>query len=304
MQRTLSVLSTAIVILGLFGTSAFAQTPAPAPPPGAAEFAQGWKLDQGIGTSVNTPDAIRFYREAAANGNVLARARLARIYQSGNGVVADPMEATRFANGILPDLVKLAQANDPTAEAILGSMCVDGLGVAQDPAVGLQWLLCGAHDGSALAQYYLGVVYENGEGVAPNWSLAAQWYGKAANQGNAISQAYLGDMYRKGQGVPQSDAEAIRLYKLAVAQNQMHAETNLGWMYQYGCGVPQNSAEAARLYRLAADQNFAIAETNLGVCYEDGCGVPQDVNQAILWYRRAAAQGDRIAIRALRRLGC
>ena len=303
MLRTLSVLSPVLVLLGLVNTPTFGQTPA-APQPGADLFAQAWKLDQGIGMPIDTPEAVRLYRDAASKGNVLAKARLARIYQSGNGVVADPRESERFGAGILPDIVKLAQADDPTAETVLGAMCVDGMGVAQDANVGIQWLERGASHGSALAEYYLGVVYENGEGIAPDWSKAAQWYSKAAAQGNAIAQAYLGDMYRKGQGVPQSDAEAIRLYRLAVAQNQMHGQTNLGWMYEHGCGVAQDTALAARLYRLAADQNFAVAEANLGVCYEDGCGVPQDINQAILWYRRAAAQGNRNAVRALRRLGC
>jgi TPR repeat protein len=303
MIRSLSlILAPTLLTLGFLASPTFAHAP-PADPTGAEALPQAWKLDQGIGAPIDMPKAVDLYRQSAAAGNVLARARLARIYQSGNGVVADPAEAQRQVAGILPDLVKLAQANDPIAQATLGAMCTDGLGVAQDAVVGNQWMQLAAKQNLPLAQYYLGVDYENGLGVAPDWNVAAQWYTKAANQGNPTALAYLGDMYRKGQGVPQSDAEAIRLYNLAVALNHPQAETNLGWMYEHGRGVPQNSAEAARLYRMAADQNFAIAEANLGVCYETGCGVPQDLGQAVLWFRRAAAQGNVDAIRALRRCG-
>jgi hypothetical protein len=303
MKRTLSsILMPAVLMFGFLATPTFAQA-APTAVPGADAFDKAWKLDQGIGTPIDMPTAVDLYRQSALAGKVLAKARLARIYQSGNGVVADPAEALRQVQGILPDLVKLAQANDPIAQAMLGAMCEDGLGVTLDAAVGNQWIQLAAKQNLALAQYYLGVDYENGIGVAPDWNVAAQWYTKAANQGNPTAISYLADMYRRGQGVPQSDTEAVRLYTIAVGQKHTQAETNLGWMYDHGRGVAQNSVEAARLYRMAADQNFAIAQANLGVCYEDGCGVPQDQGQAIYWYRRAAAQGNHDAIRALRRCG-
>ena len=297
-----SVLAPAVLMFGFLTTPTFAQAP-PAAAPGADAFQKAWKLDQGIGAPINMTEAIRLYRESAAAGNALAKARLARIYLSGNTVSADKGEADRLSQGILPDIVKMAQANDPIAQAVLGAMCDDGLGVAQDPVVGLQWMRAAADQGLAMAQYYLGVDYEHGLGVTPDCTVAAQWYAKAAAQGNPIAQAYLGDFYLRGEGVPQNDAEAVRLYGLSAAQNQTHGITNLGWMYEHGRGVAQNTVEGARLYRLAADQNFAVAQANLGTCYENGCGVPQDLGQAVYWYRRAAAQGDYSAIRALRRCG-
>ena len=36
-------------------------------------FTKGWKSDQGLGTPINTTEAIRFYRQAAALGHPLAR---------------------------------------------------------------------------------------------------------------------------------------------------------------------------------------------------------------------------------------
>lgn len=254
-----------LLILGIEATPAFAQPPQQSVTlPGNDAFQRGWKLDQGIGTPINIPDAIKAYREAATAGNPLAKARLARIYYSGNGVVADKATAEFWANGITPDILKAAEANDPIAQELAGLLYADGLGVPRNTWEELKWLRKAADQNLPLAQANLGVVYENGEGVPRDIVEAANLYRKAADQNNAMAQAYLGDFYRKGQGVPRNPYEAVRLYGLAAAQNFAHAETNLGFMYDHGQVVACNPYEAARLYRLAADQEFDVAQANLG----------------------------------------
>ena len=132
MNRIVSrMILTGLLILGVEATPVMAQSAqAPVAFPGAEAFQRGWKLDVGIGTPINTPEAIKAYREAAAAGNPLAKARLARIYFGGNGVVADKAQAEQLSKGIFPDLLKAAEANDPIAQMMVGTMYVDGLGVA------------------------------------------------------------------------------------------------------------------------------------------------------------------------------
>src|SRR5690349_13057306 len=100
------LLSAALALAGSI-TTARAESPKPAEHgPGADLFDQAWKYDQGVGTPIDTPRAVSLYRQSAAQGNPLARGRLARIYFTGNGVVADVAEAERQAKGILPELLK------------------------------------------------------------------------------------------------------------------------------------------------------------------------------------------------------
>jgi len=208
--------------------------------PGADLFDQAWKYDQGLGTPIDTSRAVSLYRQSAAQGNPLARARLSRIYFTGNGVVADVAVAERQAKDILPDVLRAAEAGDPIAQVSAGSLYADGLGVARDSAAALAWTRRAADQKLPLAQFNLGILYEHGVGVPRDEATAVTWYTRAAEQGNAMAQAYLGDFYHNGRSVPRDEGEAVRLFTLAAARNQPHAQTNLGYLYDHGCGVPRD----------------------------------------------------------------
>jgi TPR repeat protein len=271
---------------------------------GAELFQRGWKYDQGIGTPINTPAAIRFYQQAADLGNPLAKGRLARFYFNGNCVQRDQRQAEKLATEAFPQLLEAAKQNNAVAQMIVGTMCAQGLGTARDSDGAFRWLRKAANQKLALAQANLGVMYENGWGVPIDPVEAAKWYSQAAGQNSAMGQAYLGLLYYEGRGVPCDKVEAERLFRLSAQQNFPEAETNLGYMYEHGCIVGRDPCEAVRLYRLAAQQNLAVAQTNLGTMYQKGCGVAGDLNEAMKWYQLAADQGDANAREALRCLTC
>ncbi|MHC4094404.1 MAG: tetratricopeptide repeat protein [Planctomycetota bacterium] len=58
-----------------------------------------------------------------------------------------------------------------------------------------------AEQGLAEAQAFLGGMYANGLGVPRDDAEAAKWWRKAAEQGNAQAQLNLSSTYRSGQGV-------------------------------------------------------------------------------------------------------
>jgi TPR repeat protein len=279
MFRTVSpIFLSGLLILGS-SAPLLAETPQPKDAdPGADLFQRGWSYDQGLGTSINIPEAIRLYEQSAALGNPLAKARLARIYSSGNGVLADQQKADQSSKGIFPEVLQRAEKNDPIAEVIVGTMYSDGLGVARDSAAALQWLRKAADQNLPLAQVNLGVMYQYGTGVPTDSAQAVAWFRRAADQNSAIGQAYLGDMYREGLGVWRDECEAARLYSLSAAQNYANAQTNLGYLYEQGCGVCWNPSQAVWLYYQAAQQNDDIAQLNLGRMYRDGCGVCRDLS--------------------------
>src|SRR5580700_9944575 len=65
--------------------------------PGADLFQKGRAYDQGLGTPINYPEAIRLYGQAAAAGNPMAKASLALVYFNGNGVPVDKNQAAKWA---------------------------------------------------------------------------------------------------------------------------------------------------------------------------------------------------------------
>ena len=67
------------------------------------------------------------------------------------------------------------------AQCSVGLCYYDGMAVAKDAIVAVEWLRKSAAQGN---QQSLGLCYENGSGVAKDLKTAAEWYRKAANQGS------------------------------------------------------------------------------------------------------------------------
>ena len=98
--------------------------------------------------------------------------------------------------------------------------------------------------GNSNAQVNLGTLYLNGFGVAQNDATAYLWFERAALQGNAIAESKLGVLLYQGIGTPVNRAKAAEWFQKAADQGDAHAARVLGDMYSVGDGVPQNPTDA------------------------------------------------------------
>jgi TPR repeat protein len=117
-----------------------------------------------------------------------------------------------------PELVKLAEKNDPHAEYELSRMYAYGHGVTQSPQEERKWLERSARHGNVEAQYELGLALRDGHGVVQDYQQARKWMQLAADANNASAQYALGEMYRSGVGVPIDNVKAYVWLNLAAAQ--------------------------------------------------------------------------------------
>jgi TPR repeat protein len=122
----------------------------------------------------------------------------------------------------------------------------------KDYAVAMETWRPLAEHGDPRAQAAIGSLYLNGLGVAPDVALAMQWCSKAADQGDARAQYLLGSMYRDGQGVAKDLARATTLIRKAAEQDYAWAQYGLGLMYFVGEGVTVDYMEAYQWLTLAA----------------------------------------------------
>ena len=148
-----------------------------------------------------------------------------------------------------------------------------------------------AEQGHVLAQTYLGTLYLEGTGVAKDDAQALLWFRKSAEQGDAVAQFNLAVMQESGRGAAKDDAQAAAWYRKSADQGFSLAQSSLGRMYASGRGVPKDDIQAAAWFRKAADQGDASGQYRLAGLYADGRGVPKDAAQAIAWYRKAADKG-------------
>jgi len=118
----------------------------------------------------------------------------------------------------LPELLKLAEGNDATAERELARIYGTGAGVPVSPREEHKWLERAARHGDVEAQYELGLALREGRGTVQDFDEARKWLQRAAESGNANAQYALGLMFRNGTGIPIDSMRAYVWLNVAAAQ--------------------------------------------------------------------------------------
>ena len=198
------------------------------------------------------------------------------------------------------ELVKKAQAGDPSAQLDLGLCYSRGNGVKASPGEGVAWLEKAANQGYAPAEFVLSSAYYYGsEGLEMNRKKSAVWAERSAKQGNASGQLVLGMLYLYGDGVQKNEKEAFEWLKKSAEQGNASAQNYLGRCYRKGIGVERDEREAFAWIRKSAEQGLSSGQNNLGICYLQGMGVKKSEVEAEKWFSKAAAQGNKDAENAL-----
>ena len=153
-----------------------APQPAPAPPTPqqmAAEYeAAVHQLDQGV-----AQDAVARLQHLANAGFPMAQYRLAKLYERGQGVEADLVQARRWTE-------RAAAAGNRNAIHDLGVYYARGEGAPRDDAAAFRLFEQAAELDFADSQFNLGILYEQGRGVEANPGEALFWFMLAARQGD------------------------------------------------------------------------------------------------------------------------
>jgi TPR repeat protein len=261
----------------------------------AAQAALGFMYELGIGAPVDCAEAVKWYREAAEQGNARAQFNLGQI--ASRGFMNEPgMNEPAGRGETVHWCRKAAEQGHARAQFNVGQMYEWGDSVPRDAAEALKWYRASAEQGDPAAEYKLGLCYCNGLGVTQKTGEAVYWWRRAAEQGEATSQYMLGLCYCNAQGVRQDYAKAVKWYLKAAEQGEAKAQAKLADAYYIGVGVATNLAAAVKWYREAAEQGDAAAQRHLGIMYGLGQGVPQDYTEAYKWCTLAAAQQDTNAV--------
>lgn len=91
----------------------------------SAQFCLGMIYDEGEGVAVDKVEAVRWYRKSAEQGYIKAQNNLSSAYYTGEGVKKDLVEAVRWCR-------KAAEQGDIKAQNTLGGLYAMGDGVLKD----------------------------------------------------------------------------------------------------------------------------------------------------------------------------
>ena len=102
---------------------------------------------------------MKWYRNAAAQGNASAQKNIGFLYEQGKGVEKDYEEAMKWYQ-------KAAAQGDDAAQSNIGNLYYYGEGVKQDYEEAMKWYRKAAAQGNAIAQRNIRYLYDNKENLA------------------------------------------------------------------------------------------------------------------------------------------
>lgn len=112
--------------------------------------------------------ALRLFKPLAEQGDSEAQANLGLMYDHGQGVEVDLVEAFKWHRLAANQGVIWAQSN-------LGLAYANGRGIEQSDKEAVKWFRSAALKGSINAQRLLASMYDSGHGTPQNKMSAAQW---------------------------------------------------------------------------------------------------------------------------------
>ena len=173
----------------------------------------------------------------------------------------------------------------------------------QDFAKAYEWYRLAADAGDREAQFALGMMYMQGRGVAQNRAIGADYVEKAANQGQVDAMYHLGLHPRwKGRSASRIRRGPRRLLAAAAESGSPDAQYALAQLYAVGDRRPQDESVAVQWFASAARLGIVPAQVDYAIRLFNGNGVAKDEEAAAAWFERAAEAGDAIAQNRLARI--
>ena len=168
--------------------------------------------------------ALRFFRRASDDGNIVADWYLGHMYRQGRGVPRDDAAAftyyARVADHYDPDeretnrLRIVVDAMVRIADYQRTGAAKAGIN-ANPKAAARAYLKIATTYGHPAALYALGVMNIQGEGIKKNPQQGLKWLIAAARKRHAPAEAYLGELYWDGKLVRGDRTRAVMWYVLA-----------------------------------------------------------------------------------------
>ncbi len=196
-----------------------------------------------------------------------------------------------------------ADKGNESAQALLGRMYVEGLGVKVDVPRGLKMLAQQEKERLPDAFNELGKLYRNDSSGMTDKAKAAAYFRQGAALGQREAAQALAMMLHTGEGIPRDLPQAIQYYELAIKSGYTDSMNNLAEIYRQGeHGIPRNIDKAISLLRGAAQMGHTFAMVNLAGYYENNPPADKPEFLPLAYYLLANKYGEREANEGMARV--
>jgi uncharacterized protein len=125
------------------------------------------------GLKARRPDDLRlsahYFRLAAEKGNATAAFKLGELYETGQGLAKDPVQAFYW-------YMKSAARNDKHGQLKIGWCYQKGIGVQPDPKIAAIWYRLAAENDNIWGYHMLAFMLADGEGVTKDVEQARRYF--------------------------------------------------------------------------------------------------------------------------------
>ncbi|MEO6873297.1 MAG: TonB family protein [Opitutaceae bacterium] len=242
-------------------------------------------LDQGVNGKRDAALTAEAYRIAADSGDAFAHLRLGYLYETGDGVPQDYVQArTQYQAAVnaglnearlrlaichlegwggpvdreafVREMRTAAEADYVPAEKILASMCFIGLAVPVDRPQGLAWLEKAAKHDDASSELYLGKELERAQRqvLKPDFGLVRSWYQLSAEQEYVAGSRAMAQTFLIGDRQARDWTMGQRWLQLATDSGDPEAPYTLALYELLHVDAPQHDVNKARDWLKLASQ--------------------------------------------------
>ena len=223
----------------------------------------------------NPEQAVRWYKQAATEGDINAQLFLAAAYLYGLGVKKNTDVASHY-------YIDAAKSGNSLAQFALAENFLNSR-QSSNNKLGLIWLTRSANNGNPKAQTKLAGIYLTGKLVTKDVNKATELLTQA------IAQNYLPAMWDMASiNLTQGNTnKALEWYKMAASHNDPEAYLQLAHAYLQEKS-PLYDPNAGYLWTLkAAQEGLVNAQKDLASLYQKGLGVAANPSLAEEWTKRA-----------------
>lgn len=146
-----------------------------------AQLALGQLMINGVGTELDSREALHWFHAAAQAGVPMAMNMVGRCHEYGFGTPVNYEQAAAW-------YLHAAGRNCDWAFYNYAHLLANGRGVRHDRPAALKWFHLAAARGHARAMNFIGLYYENGWGAPVDREAALTWYKRSAEGGDYRGQ--------------------------------------------------------------------------------------------------------------------
>lgn len=233
---------------------------------------------------------IELYRLAIARGDARGLHAMGRLFATGDGVKADPVQACFWYE-------RAAERDqDKAMVALAGLLQEQQCGPERKDAAkdARKWLERAVELGNSAAQLNL-AEHLRRSGKPADLARARKLLDLAVQAGQTDAYVSLAWMCEHGDGGPVDLECAAKFYQRGADTGAAESLNNLGRMYLAGSGVPQDSARALELFTAASEAGSVYAHCNLGLMLVELADAEQQRTGRTL-IERAAEGGNAVCV--------